>query len=245
MDMSHTTVKLETMTAESKQHAWKLETMRQKYEALMKKVEDLAKENELLKRELERREVEENLRREKKVMEEKEMKKSYTSAVGNAKPVDTAKWEPEIEERPLVKQGDAQKEPNSAKSYSDATGITLEEQANGNMERRRKAFYLDDEEVDSIPTRRSSCNDEQEEKAHGRRKGSRHNSEAGKKASDKDKDPIMKMSQGRRLPKRSCDDERDETIQMRISDSPFSIGLNPALCACDRRRNDIKGGGMW
>ena len=31
MEMSHTMVRLETMTAESKQHALELETMRQKY----------------------------------------------------------------------------------------------------------------------------------------------------------------------------------------------------------------------
>ena len=50
--MFHTMVKLETMTAESKQQALELETMRQKYEAWMKRVEDLTNENELLKWEL-------------------------------------------------------------------------------------------------------------------------------------------------------------------------------------------------
>ena len=50
IEMSHTTVKLETMTAESKQHVLELETMRQKYEAWMKRAENLTNENELLKR---------------------------------------------------------------------------------------------------------------------------------------------------------------------------------------------------
>ena len=40
MEMSHTQVKIETMTAENKQHAWELETMRQRYEAWMKRAED-------------------------------------------------------------------------------------------------------------------------------------------------------------------------------------------------------------
>ena len=41
MEMSHATIKLETMTAESKQLALELETMRQNYEAWMKRAEDL------------------------------------------------------------------------------------------------------------------------------------------------------------------------------------------------------------
>ena len=95
----------------------------------MKRAEDLTNENELLKKELERREVEETLRRKKeKEMEEKEMEKSYTSIVGDAKPVNTAKREPEIEERPLREQEEAQKKRNPAKSDDDATGTTLEEQ---------------------------------------------------------------------------------------------------------------------
>ena len=40
MEMSHTTVNLETNTAESKQHALELETIKQKYEAWMKRTED-------------------------------------------------------------------------------------------------------------------------------------------------------------------------------------------------------------
>ena len=191
MEMSHMTVKLETMTAESKQQALELETMRQKYEAWMKRAEDLTNENELLKRELERREVEETLRRKKeKEMEEKEMEKSDTSIVGDAKPVNTAKREPEIEERLLRKQEEAQKEPNPAKSDGDATGTTLEEQTGENMEIRRKDLYQDDDEkADRIPERRSSCDNEQEEKAHGRRRRSHRDSESGQKASDKRKGP--------------------------------------------------------
>ena len=48
-EMSHTTVYIETMTAESKQHAMELGTMRQKYVAWMKRAKDLTNENELLK----------------------------------------------------------------------------------------------------------------------------------------------------------------------------------------------------
>ena len=40
------------MTADRKQQASELETMRQKYEAWMKRAKDLTHENELLKREL-------------------------------------------------------------------------------------------------------------------------------------------------------------------------------------------------
>ena len=126
MEMSHTTVRLENVTAESKQHALELETMRQKYEAGMKRAEDLTNENELLKRELERREVEETLwRKKEKEMEEKEMEKSGTSIVGDAKPVNTAKREPEIEEGLREKQEEAQKKPSPAKSDGVANGITL------------------------------------------------------------------------------------------------------------------------
>ena len=78
-------------------------------------------------------------------MEEKEMEKSYTSIFGSAKPGDTAKREWEIEERLLKKQEKAQKEPDPAKSDSDATGTPLEEQTGKNMERRRKASYPDSE----------------------------------------------------------------------------------------------------
>ena len=46
MEMSPTTTKLETMTAKSKQDALELETMRQKYEAWMKRAEDLMKRAE-------------------------------------------------------------------------------------------------------------------------------------------------------------------------------------------------------
>ena len=40
-----------------------------------------------------------------------------------------------------------------------------------------------------ILERRSSCDDDQEEKAHGRREGSHRNSESGQKTSDKRKGP--------------------------------------------------------
>ena len=87
-----------------------------KYEDLIKRMEHLAKENALLMRKLERKEVEETLRRkQEKEMEEKEMEKSDTSIDGDGKPVNTPKSEPEIEERPLREQEEAQK-PNHAKS---------------------------------------------------------------------------------------------------------------------------------
>ena len=70
--------------------------------------------------------------------------------------MDTAKREPEIEERLLRKQEVAQKEPNTAKSDGDATGTTLEEQTGKNMERKRKTSYRDDEKADRIPERRRS-----------------------------------------------------------------------------------------
>ena len=202
MEMSHTILKLDTMTAESKHHACELETMRQKYEAWMKRTEDLTNENELLKRELERREVEGNLRRKT----EKEMEKSYTSIDGDDKPVNTTKREPEIEERLLRKQEEAQKKPNPAKSDGDATGTTLEKQTGENTKRRRKALYQDDVKADRIPERRSSCDDELEEKAHGRRSGSHCDSESGQKASDKRKGPYhedeSRENTGQRILKR-------------------------------------------
>ena len=52
------------------------------------------------------------------------MQKSYTSIVGNDKPVDTAKREPGIGERLRRKQNKAMKEPNPAKNDADATGTT-------------------------------------------------------------------------------------------------------------------------
>ena len=121
----------------------------------MKRAEHLPNKNELLNKELKRKEVEENLRRRK----EEEMENSDTSIVDDAKPVNIVKREPEIEERPLRKQEEAQKEPNPSKSDCDATGTTLEEQTGQNMERRRKASYLDDGKADSIPERRNSCDD--------------------------------------------------------------------------------------
>ena len=99
----------------------------------MKRAEDLSYEKELLKTELNTREVEENLRRKM----EPEMKKSYTSIVGHAKPVDTAKREPEIEERLLKKQKKAQNEPNPTKIGGDAIETTLEEETGESVGRRR------------------------------------------------------------------------------------------------------------
>ena len=114
--------------------------------------------------------------------------------------VNTTKREPEIEERPLREQEEAQKERNPAKSDDDATGTTLEEQIVENMERRGRASYHDDETVDRIPERRSS-DDEHEEKAYEKR-GPYRDSESGKKASSiKENDHTMKMSQGRRWPR--------------------------------------------
>ena len=52
MEMSHTPIKLETVMAESKQHALELETMRQNYETWMKITEYLTYKNELLKWEI-------------------------------------------------------------------------------------------------------------------------------------------------------------------------------------------------
>ena len=76
MTMSHAMVKLETVRAERKQHALELEIMRQKYEALMKKAEDLTNENKVMTREHKRNKVEKTLRRKKdKKIEEKEMEK--------------------------------------------------------------------------------------------------------------------------------------------------------------------------
>ena len=104
----------------------------------MKKALDLTNRNELLKREHERTEVEETLRR-KKLMDikDKEMSKSDTSIVGNAEPVDTTKRVPEIEDRPLRKQQEAQKEQNPAKSDNDTTGTTSEEQRQEYGEKRK------------------------------------------------------------------------------------------------------------
>ena len=71
---------------------------------------------------------------------------------------------PKIEEGVLKKQEEAPKEPNPANSDSDAIGTTMEKQTGKNMG-RRKASYLDDQKGNSIPER-SSCDDEQKEKAY-------------------------------------------------------------------------------
>ena len=102
--------------------------------------------------------------------------------------MNTAKGEPEIERKPFKKQEEAQEEPNPVKCDSDATENTMEGQTDENMERSRKAFYLDDEEADNTPGRKSSCGDEQE-KAHGRKRGPYRVSESGQKASNKEEGP--------------------------------------------------------
>ena len=200
MDMSHTTVTLATMTAERKQHALELETMRQKYEAWMKRAEDLTNENELLKKELERREVEETLwRKKEKEMEEEEMENSDTSIVGDAKPMNTTKREPEIKEGLLKKQEETQKELSPANSDSDATGTTPEEQTGKNMGRRRKASYLDDEAADSIP--KKEVHIMMNKKKRLMEEGEVHIVilNQARRPPIKGKDHFMKMSQGRRL----------------------------------------------
>ena len=120
-----------------------------------------------------------------KEMEQPELGKSDNSIVGDAEFVNPTKRDPEIEEGLREKQEEAQKEPNPVQSVDDAAGTASQEETGENSERRRKAFYLNDEEADSIPVRRSPCNDEPKGKPNGRKKDSRHNSESGKEASDK------------------------------------------------------------
>ena len=205
----------------------------------MKRVKDLKKKNSLLKRELEKREVKENLRRKK----EPEMEKSYTFIVGDAKPVDTAKKEPEIEERLHRKQEETQKELSPGRRDGDATGTTLEKQTVENMERRRKASYQDHEKAYRIPERRTSCNDEQGGKAHGRRRGSNRDSESGQKASDKRKGPYDEDESREKTAQRILKRRKGRTKLMQIP--LLSIGLDTTLGACDRGRNYPKRGGMW
>ena len=66
-------------------------------------------------------------------MEEKEIEKSDTCIVGDAKPVNTAKKEPEIEDRLLREREETQEELSPAKSDDDATETNLEEQTGKNM----------------------------------------------------------------------------------------------------------------
>ena len=173
----------------------------------MKRNEDLAKENELLKKELKRREVEENLRRQKeKEMEEKAIEKFDTSIVDDTHPVNPIERESEIEEELREKQEETQKEPNPTKGDDDTTGNTLEEQKGKNMEKRREAFHLDDEEANSIPE--SSWNDKRNGKPYERSSDDEHEKklmEEGKVhgliLNQARRPPTtMKMRQGRRLP---------------------------------------------
>ena len=90
----------------------------------MKRTEDLAKEIELLKTELERREIEETLRRKiEKEMEEPELGKSK-SIVSDAEFVNRNKRDPEIEEGLREKQKEAQKEPNPVQTVLWIYGYT-------------------------------------------------------------------------------------------------------------------------
>ena len=180
--------------------------MRQKYEAWIKRAEDLTNKDELLKRELKRKEVNETLRRKKekkteeKEMEKKEMAKSDTYIVGNADPVNTAKRKPEIEEKPLRKQEEGQKEPNPANSDSDVTGTTLEEQTGKNMGRRRKASYQDDEKADRIPE--GKVHVMMNKKKRLMDKGEVHVMilNQARRRPINEEDHTMKISRGRRLP---------------------------------------------
>ena len=104
----------------------------------------------------------------------------------------------EIKERLLRKQEEAQKEPNPAKSDSDATGTTLEEQTGENMERRRKASYLDHERTIVFL---KEVHVMMNKKERIMKEGEVHIvilNQAGKPPI-KEKDNTMKMSQGRRL----------------------------------------------
>ena len=131
----------------------------------MEGAEDLANENVLLKKELERKEVEETLRRKKeKKMEEQEMGNPDTSLVGDAEPVNPTKRKPEIEEGLREKQEEAQKEPNPVQRVDDAAGTVSQEETGENSDNGRKTSYLDDKTADSIPARRSPCNDESKER---------------------------------------------------------------------------------
>ena len=148
----------------------------------------------------------------------------------------------EIEEGLLKKLEEAQKEPNAAESDSDATETTLEMQTGKNMERRRKTSYLDHKEADSMPERNSD--DEHEEKSHGRR-GAHRDSESGQKASDKWKGSLHE-DESREMTAQSILRRQKGRDNANTDDGfPFSIGPNPALCACDRGRNHTKRGGLW
>ena len=134
------------------------------------------------------KEIEERRQKKKeKELEDKEVKKTYTSIFGGAKPVDTTKKDREIEERLLKQQEEARKEPSPAKSEGDATGTSLEEQTGRSAEKRRKGSYRDDEKANKTPERRRSeyDDDEQGEKLPQKRRGSYRDAEEGDKASDR------------------------------------------------------------
>ena len=83
---------------------------------------------------------------------------------------------------------------NPVQSDDDATGTTSQEESGENSERR-----TNDKKGDSIPARRSPCNDEPKGRPNGRKFGEkdkrqkekdpRRNSELGKEASDNRKGP--------------------------------------------------------
>ena len=83
--------------------------------------------------------------------------------------MNTAKGETEIEEGRLQKQEEAQKELIPSKRDGEATGPTLDGQAGENRERKGKPCI-------NMMKRRTRflkkvCDDEREEKDHGRRRG--------------------------------------------------------------------------
>ena len=159
--------------------------------------------------------------------EESENQKRQLAEVEKAKSVDTT-----------------QKEPNPVEcDDGDATGTTLEEQTDENMETRRKASYRYDRKADFLPERRSSCDDEQEEKAHGRRRGSHRDSESGQKASDKRKGSLHEDESREKTAQRILRRRKRRDNVNADYGFPLSIGLDTALRACDRLWNHPKGRG--
>ena len=127
------------------------------------------------------------------------MEKSYTCIFGSAKPGDTAKREWEIEEGLLRKQEEAQKEPDPAKSDSDATGTSLEKKTGKNLERRRKASYQDDRKGDRIPER--SSDDDKKKRLMKEGEVPIMILNQARKLPMKEMGHTMKISQGKRLPR--------------------------------------------
>ena len=162
--------------------------------------------------------------------------------------MNTTKREPEIEEGLLKKQEEAQKEPNPAKSEvtllqppwrSKQVGIWKEGGKPSVKMMKRWTGFLKGE-VHMMMNRKERLKEEGEVQIvilnQVRRppiKGKAH---------------FMKMSQGRRLPRGYCDDERDETMLKWITDSPSR--LDSTLHSVPVTEGGItciytKGGGMW